>query len=411
MRKSYRSQVTSNNNATRFAMERTFPLVGRLSQRLCGTREIDVGKDIKVVHANADEVLVDFPKKIEHDEILVDFPQRSLANLGYYHEDDEFGSVDHDRDDDGNCGFLGFPKGGRTSSVVKVADRPSTEDSTASLTLPLPKTIDIPARSNDGNVGTYDDVASVWMDNEGEYEESGRWVGYNEHEKSSLIVEGQTREVLGAPIGRNKEVENQNTAEESSNLLQQNNELKFDDKPVDRSIIVDATGEVFRKPSNWIDDEESDSDEDSETYRQRILSQVAAKSSDSPGLEASRSKSFSNLYPQDPPHPVQRAMPGRSYTMRRSSMPLRQAAAGFDTGEVNSPFSQGFDFAKQLPAPQPMERRRSLVNTTYEFERGLEALPKPTKSRRKSCADNDENLLLGLKAFGAKSHDIRRIMS
>jgi hypothetical protein len=387
-------------------MERTFPLVSRLSRRLTGRREIDVGNDIKVAHANADEVLVDFPKKIEHDEILVDFPQRSYTNLGYYYDDDECGDVDNDNDDDEDCGFLGFPKGGRKSFVAKVVDRPSADDRASSHPSALPETIDIPARRNDGNLGTHNVMLTKSFDKGHEYEEPGSWVGYDKPEKSWLMGEVRICEAQVAPMGREKEMDDQNVTKEPSNLLQQKNALQFDEKSVDHAIIVDEAGDVFRKPSNWIDDEESDSDEDSETYRQRILSQIAERAS-SPALDAS----VSNLYPQEPPQPVPRAMPGRTHTMRRSSMPLRNTAPSFDAGDMNGPFSQGFDFAKQLPTPQPMARRRSLVDTTYEFEKGLEVQPKSTKSRRTLNANNDANLLLGLKAFGAKDHDIRRIMS
>ena len=376
-------------------MQRTIPLARKLSQRLSRTREIDVGKDIKVAVANADEVLVDFPKKIEHDEILVDFPQQ------FSDDDDDGVDDDYDEENDNNGGFLGFPKGGRKSAVVRTLDGPTMYESTSvPHPLALPETIDIPAGAFNGNVDSYNNRLSDWLEDEEDYDKSSSWLTYDEPEKSLLNINFQRQEGNDSHRYDNGVVEN--ASEEPKVQFHQNHKIKIDAEPDEQSVEVDEARVEFKKPSNWIDDEESDSDEDSETYRQRILSQVAAKASEAPALD------------QEPSRHVHRVIPGRA-SMRRSSMPTNAGASRFAATDDTSPFSQGFDFAKQLPAPQPMERRRSLVNTTYEFEKGLEVQPRPIYQRRSSIniidRSNDVNLLLGLRAFGAKDHDIRRILS
>jgi hypothetical protein len=78
----------------------------------------------------------------------------------------------------------------------------------------------------------------------------------------------------------------------------------------------------------------------------------------------------------------------------------------------SSPFSKGFDFAKNISVPQQERRRPSMVNITYDFEKGLEARPRYERSKSRSkYASADSNLIGGLKAFGAKDHDIRRLLA
>jgi hypothetical protein len=110
-------------------MDRQPFLLQKLTQRLLGRREIDVGDDIKIANAIADEVLVDFPTTIRQEEILVDFPDKSNGN--HAADDDE---DDEDCDEDG---FLGFPEGGRKPVVAREWQTPNSHRKDTSQQLPL----------------------------------------------------------------------------------------------------------------------------------------------------------------------------------------------------------------------------------------------------------------------------------
>ena len=403
-------------------MDRRSFLLRRLSQKLLGRREIEVGDDIKIANANADEVLVDFPTTIRPDEILVDFPDESNGNYG---DDDD----DDDDDDDGDAGgFLGFPEGGRKPSFARTWHPPNSHSKDSSHLLHLPTSIEIPIRNQSGlhsneNTHLYDRSCN-WVETGEEWGEPQCLVDYSYDPEYDVEPE-RLAKMLGDSSHRleTNNVDHVDKYDVLSNMVASSEkpgertslvEDNDTDNEEQKTLALDDTLDQFEKPSNWIDDEDSDSDEDSETYRQRILSMIAAKAVASqppePWSEPVPGHHLENSAQVVQRPPLERR--GSRRCSRRSSMPANVNCSVSLPSNGNSPFSNGFEFAKTISVPQREGRRLSMTNITYDFEKGLEA--KPRYERRASLSkytSADSNLIGGLKAFGAKDHDIRRLLA
>lgn len=407
-------------------MDRQPFLLRKLSQRLLGRREIDVGDDIKIANAIADEVLVDFPTTIRSEEILVDFPDKSNGN---YVEDDE-----EDDDDDGEeGGFLGFPEGGRKPTVAQEWQTPNSHRKHSSQKMPLPTSIEIPIRnlsnrfcySNEGT-NTHNKSCN-WVEAGDESDKKQRCVDCSYYQEfddpvrpAQMLVEFSDRlETMNHDHADKHEVLSKVASCENPDAqtccVEDNGTDSHNDNEAKLSVAINDSLDQFVRPSNWIDDEESDSDEDSETYRQRIVSMITAKAVGSQSPEP-LSESPSGQHGGDSDQVVVQQIPpertGARRCSRRSSMPANINCSVSLPSYGNSPFSKGFDFAKNISVPQREGRRPSMVNITYDFEKGLEAKPRYERSASLSkYASADSNLIGGLKAFGAKDHDIRRLLA
>jgi hypothetical protein len=404
-------------------MDRQPFLLQKLTQRLLGRREIDVGDDIKIANAIADEVLVDFPTTIRQEEILVDFPDKSNGN--YAADDDE------DDDDCDEDGFLGFPEGGRKPVVAREWQTPNSHRKDTSQQLPLPTSIEIPIRNQSDSLfysqkGTNqcDSRSYNWVEAGEKSDEPQSWIDssydqeYGEPERPpQMLVDFSHRfetinydhvdkhDVLSKVVSCDKPGER--TSWVDDNDSDSHHEAKL-------TVAIDDTLDQFERPSNWIDDDESESDEDSDTCRQRILSMIAAKTVASQSPEP-LSESVPGHHLGDSVQVTQQIppeRPGAQRCSRRSSMPANINCSVSLPSFGSSPFSKGFDFAKNISVPQQERRRPSMVNITYDFEKGLEARPRYERSKSLSkYASADSNLIGGLKAFGAKDHDIRRLLA
>jgi hypothetical protein len=383
---------------------------------------MEVGDDIKIANAKADEVLVDFPTTIRPEEILVDFPNESNGNYGDDDEDDDC--------DEG--GFLGFPEGGRKPSFARACQPPNSHYKDSSHLVHLPTSIEIPIRKlsnsdlhSNENTRLYE-TSCNWVETGEEWGEPQGWVDYSYDPEYDVELERPAK-MLGDSSHRfetnngdhidkydvlSNGVASTEKPGERTSLFEDNDTDSDNEEQI--TLAIDDALDQFEKPSNWIDDEESDSDEDSETYRQRILSMIAAKAVGSqppePWSEPVPGQHLENSAQVVQRPPLERR--GSRQCLRRSSMPANGNCSVSLPSNGNSPFSKGFDFAKTISV-QPREGRRlSMTNITYDFEKGLEA--KPRYERRASLSKYtpaDSNLIGGLKAFGAKDHDIRRLLA
>jgi hypothetical protein len=375
-------------------------ILKRLSLSLIIERELDVGDDIKIAIANSDDVLVDFPKKIIADEILVDFPNNSL------HGNNSESCDSLDEDD----AFLDFPKERRNR---RLSAQNSANFQSQLERVILPDVVVFPTKSSNTTnpAQSYTNASSRSLKSLFNNDTNQETL----HKSENYEIRGRSSQASCNPVtDMNTSTYTVECAYDHSAILSKVESYEKSDETYGLDSERNPS-EEFVKPSNWIDSEDSDSDEGSEAYRQRIYREIEAKK----GNEWSNNDSCDeSVCHADEGQELQcsnqevKVRPPliKSKSHRRPSMSMKVNTLTSQSLDGNSPFSQGFEFAKVAPVVQMKQKRRqSITNTTYDFEKGLEVKPRP--ARRNSINTVDANLVSGLRAFGAKGHDIRRILT
>lgn len=374
------------------------PFVRRVS-------EIDAGDDIKVAQVNEEEILVDFG-----EGVLVDFPSRRnlkddiencgalQAEKGWKRNDSGISKLSLGTGlttcDDENCAFLAFPEGGRRNSGGAENQRLTTmgtckHDKTVKRRMSLPPTV-IYISKQEPTVPTSAKSEHCSLDGTERTECSSSYSRQNQQSQPTMTSQEQP---------------------EMTSLQQQQN-----------SCGHQQPGYVcteFERPSNWISDDDSDSDSyNSEDYRQHFFRMTREKgAAESPAPV----DVVCPLEEKEVAPPLQRQLSRRNMTLARSRSlrdirPQQQAR----NDEPGNPFSAGFEFAKKAPAPAPASRatrRSSLTTTTYAFEAKAQQQQSPQLPRRTTRSpsmDHADSISAdyaqGLRAFGARQHHVQHVL-